>query len=243
MILTAYVLNSLFNPRGAYLLTGAMVGTVMVANVFFVIIPKQKKAVNQLIAGEVPDPALGKAGKQRSLHNNYMTLPVLFIMISHHYPMTYGAHRPWLVLALLSATGIAIRQVFMLRHKSRPTGWTIFAAVILAYLSVAYVSLEKAGGATVGDGGGGGAAMRYADVAPILQKHCMGCHSAHPTDPAFTSPPLGAMLDSYAHASALAPKIKAMAVDSEVMPLGNMTGMTEAERAKLGEWIAQGAKE
>ncbi len=94
MIATAYVLNSLFNPRGAYLLTGAMIGTVMVANVFFVIIPKQKKAVNQLIAGETPDPALGKAGKQRSLHNNYMTLPVLFIMISHHYPMTYGAHRP-----------------------------------------------------------------------------------------------------------------------------------------------------
>jgi len=239
VILTAYLLNGIFNPRGAYMLTGAMIGTVMVANVFFIIIPKQKKAVGQLIAGETPDPALGKAGKQRSLHNNYMTLPVLFIMLSHHYPMTYGAQRPWLVLALLSMTGIVIRHVFIQRHRGQRTGWTIFLACILAYLSVAYVALEKAGGAKAGGGG----AVSYADIRPILEKHCTSCHSAHPTDAAFTSPPLGALLDSDTHASALAPKIKAMAVDSEVMPLGNLTGMTTEERAKLGDWIAQGAKE
>jgi uncharacterized membrane protein len=238
VIATAFGLNLLFNPRGAYLLTGAMIGTVMVANVFFIIIPNQKKAVSQLIAGEVPDAALGQAGKQRSLHNNYMTLPVLFIMVSHHYPMTYGAQRPWLVLALLSATGVVIRHIFNMRHRGQSTGWTIFAAVILAYLSVAYVQLEKAGGSKVSGG-----AVAYADVKPILEKHCTSCHSAHPTDAAFTSPPLGALLDSYEHASALAPKIKTMAVDSEVMPLGNMGGMTEEERAKLGDWIAGGAKE
>jgi uncharacterized membrane protein len=238
LVMAAIFLNSLFSPRGAYLLIGAMVGTVMVANVFFVIIPNQKKTVAQLIAGETPDPALGKAGKQRSLHNNYMTLPVLLIMLSHHYPMTYGAQRPWLVLALLSATGVAIRHVFNLRGRGEKTGWTIFAAVILAYLSVAYVEMEKAGTA----GAAGGATVAYADVAPILARHCTGCHAAHPTNPAFTAPPLGALLDSYDHSSLLAPKIKAMAVDSEVMPLGNMTGMTKAERAKLGAWIAGGAK-
>ena len=233
----AYGLNLLFNPRGAYLLVGAMIGTVMVANVFFVIIPNQRKAVNQLIAGEAPDPALGKAGKQRSLHNNYMTLPVLFIMISHHYPMTYGADRPWLVLALLAAMGVAIRHVFNLRHKGRDPGWTILIACILAVLAVSYVSQEKAGAAA----SAGAAKVAYADVAPIFATHCAACHSSHPTNPAFTSPPLGVVLDSYAHDSALAPKIKAMAVDSEAMPLGNPTGMNKAERAKLGDWIAQGA--
>jgi uncharacterized membrane protein len=238
LVMAAILLNSLFNSRGAYLLIGAMVGTVMVANVFFVIIPNQKKTVAQLIAGETPDPALGKAGKQRSLHNNYMTLPVLLIMLSHHYPMTYGAQRPWLVLALLSATGVAIRHVFNLRGRGEKTGWTIFAAVILAYLSIAYVEMEKAGTTSAA----GRATVAYAEVAPIFAKHCTGCHSAHPTNPAFTAPPLGALLDSYDHASLLAPKIKAMAVDSEVMPLGNMTGMTKAERAKLGAWIAGGAK-
>jgi uncharacterized membrane protein len=233
--IAAYVLNSLFNPRGAYLLVGAMVGTVMVANVFFVIIPNQKKAVNQLIAGETPDPALGKAGKQRSLHNNYMTLPVLFIMISHHYPMTYGADRPWLVLALLSAMGIAIRHVFNLRHRGKEPGWTILTACILAVLAVSYVTHEKSAASNAT-----GTKVAFADVEPIFAKHCVSCHSTHPTNSAFTAPPLGALLDGYDHASALAPRIKAMAVDSEAMPLGNPTGMTKADRAKLGDWIAQG---
>jgi uncharacterized membrane protein len=233
--IAAYVLNSLFNPRGAYLLVGAMVGTVMVANVFFVIIPNQKKAVNQLIAGETPDPALGKAGKQRSLHNNYMTLPVLFIMISLHYPMTYGADRPWLVLALLSAMGIAIRHVFNLRHRGKEPGWTILTACILAVLAVSYVTHEKSGASNAT-----GTKVAFADVEPIFAKHCVSCHSTHPTNSAFTAPPLGALLDGYDHASALAPRIKAMAVDSEAMPLGNPTGMTKADRAKLGDWIAQG---
>jgi uncharacterized membrane protein len=233
--IAAYVLNSLFNPRGAYLMVGAMVGTVMVANVFFVIIPNQKKAVNQLIAGETPDPALGKAGKQRSLHNNYMTLPVLFIMISHHYPMTYGADRPWLVLALLSAMGVAIRHVFNLRHRGKEVGWAILTACILAVLAVSYVTHEKSGASS-----GAGTKVAFADVEPIFAKHCVSCHSTHPTNSAFTAPPLGALLDGYDHARALAPRIKAMAVDSEAMPLGNPTGMTKAERAKLGDWIAQG---
>ena len=101
------LLDSLFNARAAYMHVGAIIGTVMVANVFFIIIPNQRKVVADLIAGRTPDPALGAAAKQRSLHNNYMTLPVLFIMISHHYPMTYGAERPWLVLALLGLTGVA----------------------------------------------------------------------------------------------------------------------------------------
>jgi uncharacterized membrane protein len=230
------VLNHLFTARGAYLHIGAMVGSAMVGNVFFVIIPNQRKVVADLVAGRDPDPALGKAAKQRSLHNNYMTLPVLFIMISHHYPMTYGAARPWLVLALLGLTGVAVRHVFNLRHRGVTSPPLLALVAALALGTVTYVTLEKQGGAS----GASAQRLTYADIQPILARHCAGCHSQHPTNPGVTAPPLGVVLDSYGHASALAPRIRAMAVDSEAMPLGNRTGMTREERDRLGAWIAQG---
>jgi uncharacterized membrane protein len=230
LLWAASLLDSLFNARAAYMHVGAIIGTVMVANVFFIIIPNQRKVVADLIAGRTPDPALGATAKQRSLHNNYMTLPVLFIMISHHYPMTYGAERPWLVLALLGLTGVAVRHVFNLRGRGQKTGWAIVLAAALALASVTYVTLEKRGGA----GPGSAEAVTYAQVQPILATHCASCHNV-------PAPPLGVALDSWEHASAAAPRIKAMAVDSEAMPLGNPTGMTPAERQRLGAWIAAGA--
>jgi uncharacterized membrane protein len=242
LVFAAWFLNHVFNSRGAYLHVGAMIGSVMVGNVFFIIIPNQRKVVAALMAGEKPDPKLGAAAKLRSVHNNYMTLPVLFIRVSHHYPMTYGAQYPWAVLALLGATGIAVRHVFNLRHRHAPTGAAIAVAALLALASVTYVSLEKAA-ATPPDPAEGEAPparLTYAEVQPILATHCTGCHRAVPTDPAVTAPPLGVVLDSYQAASAHAAKIKAMAVDSEVMPLGNATGMTRAERDRLGAWIDQG---
>ena len=235
LLMAAVVLDDLFNARAAYMHIGAIIGSVMVGNVFFIIIPNQRIVVADLIAGRTPDPALGAAAKQRSLHNNYMTLPVLFIMISHHYPMTYGAERPWLVLALLGLTGVAVRHVFNLRHRGQKTGRTMVLATVLALASVTYVTLEKGTPSATA-----GAAPHYADIQPILTTHCTGCHSAHPTNPAVTAPPLGVMLDSYEHAVPVAARVKAMAVDSEVMPLGNPTRMTKAEREKLGAWIAAG---
>lgn len=235
-------LDQVFASRAAYLHVGAMIGTAMVGNVFFVIIPNQRKVVADLLAGRQPDPALGKTAKQRSLHNNYMTLPVLFIMISHHYPMTYGAQRPWLVLALLGATGVAVRHVFNLRHRGRNTEPTMALAVLLAFISVTYVTVEKGGAAQVaGDSAAAsGPVVHWADVQPLFSRHCSGCHSLHPVNPAFTAPPLGIILDSYEHVSALAPRIRGVAVDAQIMPLGNTTHMTPAERAKIGQWIAQG---
>ncbi|GGD70850.1 urate hydroxylase PuuD [Croceicoccus mobilis] len=238
----AAFLESVFNSRGAYLHIGAIIGTAMVGNVFFVIIPNQKKVVAALRAGEPIDPKLGAEGKQRSVHNNYMTLPVLFIMISHHYPMTYGADRPWLVLALLGATGIAVRHVFNVRHHDGKTGKWIALAVVLALASVTYVSMEKAGAkpaAPVAQAN----TLNYASIKPIMQKHCTECHAAAPTSDLFSEPPLGLKLETYAEVHAARDKVKAMAVDSDVMPLGNMTGMTEEERATLGAWIAKGAPE
>ena len=176
LLLAASLLDSLFNARAAYMHVGAMIGTVMVANVFFIIIPNQRKVVADLIAGRTPDPALGAAAKQRSLHNNYMTLPVLFIMISPHYPMTYGAERPWLVLALLGLTGVAVRHVFNLRGRGQPTGRTIVLAAALALASVTYVTLEKGGAAP-----GPAAECRLMPRSqPILATHCAACHNVQP---------------------------------------------------------------
>lgn len=228
LLFAAVILDGLLSSRAAYLHIGAIIGTVMVANVFLIIIPNQRKVVADLIAGRAPDPALGAAAKQRSLHNNYMTLPVLFIMISPHYPVTYGAERPWLVLALLGLTGVAVRHVFNLRGRGRATGPAIGAAAALAFATVTYVSLEK-GGASAAAG-----TLAYADVEPILAAHCASCHNVDP-------PPLGVALDSWERVSAASARIRRVAVDSHAMPLGNPTGMTEEERRKLGAWIAAGS--
>ena len=229
LLWAAALLNTLFNARAAYLHIGAIVGTVMVANVFFIIIPNQRKVVADLIAGRTPDPALGAAAKQRSLHNNYMTLPVLFIMISHHYPMTYGAERPWLVLALLGLTGVAIRHVFNLRGRGKPIGAAIVVALAFAFGSVTYVTLEKSSAQP-----GATQTVTYAEIQPILATHCAACHNV-------SAPPLGVKLDSWEHARAVSERIKRVAVDSQVMPLGNPSGMTPAERQRLGAWIAGGS--
>ena len=236
LLWAAAMLDSLFSAHAAYMHVGAMIGTVMVANVFFIIIPNQRKVVADLIAGRTPDPALGAAAKQRSLHNNYMTLPVLLIMISQHYPMTYGAQRPWLVLALLGLTGVAIRHVFNLRARGQATGAAIALAILLALASVTYVTLEK-GRAPAGPA----EHVTFAQIQPLLATHCAGCHSPHPANPAFAAPPLGLVLDNYEHVSAASARIKARAVDSETMPLGNATHMTRAERDRLGAWIAEGS--
>src|SRR3954469_13790324 len=237
LLWAAALLDSLLSARAAYMHVGAIIGTVMVANVFLIIIPNQRKVVADLVAGRTPDPALGAAAKQRSLHNNYMTLPVLFIMISNHYPMTDGAERPWVVLALLGLTGVAARHVFNLRGRGEAAGGAIALAAVLALASVSYVSFEKSGRSEAGPG----RPVTYAQIQPILAVRCATCHSPHPTSRDFAAPPLGLVLDSWEHASAAAAKIKARAVDTETMPLGNRTGMTKAERQTLAAWIAQGS--
>ncbi|KAH1546083.1 hypothetical protein KXX17_001299, partial [Aspergillus fumigatus] len=136
----------------------------------------------------------------------------------------------------MSAMGVAIRHVFNLRHKGADPRATMAIAAALGIFTITYVSLEKAG---VKQAGGD---LAYADIQPILAKHCVTCHAPHPANPAFAAPPLGVLLDSAEHASAVAPRIKKVAVDAQVMPLGNMTNMTLEERAKLGTWIAAGAK-
>ncbi|HTW84050.1 MAG TPA: urate hydroxylase PuuD [Candidatus Sulfotelmatobacter sp.] len=224
-----------FGGRAAYIHVGAIIGTIMVANVGHVIIPGQRRVVAQLRRGETPDPRPGKLGKMRSVHNTYFTLPVLFIMISNHYPMTYGSSWGWLILALIAAAGVLVRRFFVLSHKHRLiVALPVTAAVILAVAGIILVPHPPAAVA-------GAAAPTWTTVQPILAQRCAVCHAAHPTEPGFTAPPEGVLLDSAEHAHANAARIREQAVTTHAMPLGNVTHITDAERATLGAWIAAGA--
>ncbi len=182
-----------------------------------------------------PDPFPGIVAKQRSVHNNYFTLPVLFTMIAGHFAFTYGAGRAWLVLLVIMSVGVLSRVFFNLRHQGR-TVWAIPVAcvVVLVGLAVAIRPDTKPGG------GSGAAPVAFADVAPIVEQRCAACHSQAPTQPGFSTAPAGVLLDTPEQIAARADDIERV-VSSKSMPLGNVTGMTSEERATLLAWLAQGA--
>jgi uncharacterized membrane protein len=229
-----YGLFHVFGPRAAFIHVGAIVGTIMVANVFIVIIPNQRRVVAQIRAGQPVDPRLGALGKMRSVHNTYFTLPVLFIMISNHYPLTYSGPYGWLVLALLSVAGVLVRRFFVLTHEQRfVVGLPVAAALILVALAVALAPHP----APVAS-----APLSFADVQRIVAERCAVCHAAHPTYPGFAAAPAGVLLDTPEHIVQNAARVREQAVATQAMPLGNVTHMTAAERAELGAWIDAGAK-
>jgi uncharacterized membrane protein len=187
-------------------------------------------------AGREPDPAPGIRAKQRSVHNNYLTLPVLFAMLSTHFPTTYGHSYSWLVLVALMLTGAWIRLFFNLRQSGR-TVWAIPVTAALAIAAVA-VAIRPTGG---GSGSAAAAtAVPFARVHAIVQERCVPCHSAHPTKVSVA--PKGIAFDTAEQISAQAALIEQVAVITKTMPIGNVTGMTQAERDVLGAWIRQGAK-
>jgi uncharacterized membrane protein len=228
-----------FGGRGASIHLGAIVGTIMVANVFFVIIPGQRRMLAQIRAGQEPDPRPGRLGKMRSVHNTYLTLPVLFIMVSNHYPMTYAGSWGWLVLAALSAAGVLVRRFFVLDHTGRRV-WAlpVAAAMLIVAVAIAIAPRPQTPAASAAPTAG---APSYATVAAILSQRCAVCHAANPTQPGFSAPPAGVLLDSPVDIKLNAQRIYAQAVASHAMPLGNLTQMTDAERATLGAWIDAGA--
>jgi uncharacterized membrane protein len=241
LVLAAYGLFHVFGARAAYVHVGAIIGTIMVANVFFVIIPGQKKMLGEIRAGKAPNPRPGQLGKIRSMHNTYFTLPVLFIMISNHFPMTYGSPYGWLVLAVISGAGVLVRQFFLLTHKHRIVVALPAAAAVLLGL-VAFALAPRASSTPDATSAAAGPDARFADVAPIVAARCAVCHAAHPTEPGYASAPEGVLLDTPDHIAANARRIYVQAVASHAMPLGNATGITVAERATLGKWISGGAK-
>ena len=226
LVAAAFGLYQVLPPRAAYIHTGAIIGTIMAANVFFVIIPSQRAMVAAAAGQTVKGPA-PKEGGVRSLHNNYLTLPVLFVMVSNHFPFTYGHPLGWAVLAAIGAVGVVIRHVFNLKGKGLAfTPW-IPVAVVASLVIVAAMAPRKVEGPEVA----------WAEVAPIVTARCTPCHATIPTQPGFVAPPNGFLMESESQARAAAPKIKTQ-VETQVMPLGNLTGMTPEERAKLVAWAA-----
>jgi uncharacterized membrane protein len=233
--LAAWGCSRLFSGRAEYIQVGAMLGTMMAGNVFFVIIPAQWELIRAKQAGREPDPAPGIRAKQRSVHNNYLTLPVLFAMLSNHFPSTYGHSYSWLILMALMVIGAWIRHFFNLRHAGR-TVWAIPVTAALAIAGVAVaIRPTEGGGGTVAAG-----VVPFSRVQAIVRQRCVPCHSAHPTK--VSSAPKGIVFDTPAQIESQASLIESVAVTTKIMPIGNATEMTQAERDELGAWIRAGAK-
>jgi uncharacterized membrane protein len=241
VVAMAWGLSQIFTDRAALIHTGAVIGTVMAANVAMIIIPNQKKTVAALLAGEPPEPALGQIAKQRSLHNNYLTLPVLLLMVSSHYPMLSAGGQVWLSVAFIVLIGGVVRHFFNTQHaggKGRALMWQWPTAaglvLVLAWSLQAASSRPTAEGEEI---------IGTGEALAIVQTRCALCHAPSPTDENFDQPPAGIVLQTAADLRRLAPRIQAQAILSEAMPLGNKTRMTPVERAQLGAWIRAGMPE
>ena len=234
LVASAFVLNRYLSGRAAYIHVGAMIGTMMVGNVLMLIIPGQRKLVAAMMAGEKPDPVHGIKAKQRSVHNNYFTLPVLFIMISNHYAMTYRHEHAWAVLGVIMAAGVLIRHFFNLRHKGRVEWrYPLAGVALLLALAVAIAPPAPAGGM----------APSFARVQAILAQRCVACHADHPTQPGFAAAPAGVMLHNARQIGQNAARVYQQAVVLKAMPIANLTQMTDAERAEIAAWFEAGAKQ
>jgi len=236
MTALAWALCAVFQSRGAYLLVGALIGTIMAANVFFGIIPGQREMVVAMEQGRAPDPRAGQKAALRSLHNNYLTLPVLFIMISNHYPHTYGHAWDWAILAALALISAGVRHWFNLRGRGQYNSW-ILPVAALAMIGLALVTAPRKAPVAGPTG-----PVSFAQVQGIVQTRCAVCHAEHPTFPGNVSAPKDLKLDTPERIRAAAEQIKAKAVTTQYMPLANLTQMTDEERACLGRWIDDGAQ-
>ena len=239
----AWGLCHLFSGRGAFMVFGSSLGTLMVANVLFVIIPGQRELVHAKQQGRDPDAAPGLKGKQRSVHNTYFTLPVLFVMISNHNAVTYGARYNWLVLIAVSFAGACIRAWFVARHKREGrSGFAAAVPAVLGVLTLAAVVFALAPSLNVKPASARGAepAVDRARVQLIVEQRCVPCHSASPTEPGFSAPPNGIVLQSIDQVLAHLPQVQQQ-LAMRTMPLGNLTGMTDDERATVLMWIGHSA--
>jgi uncharacterized membrane protein len=258
VVVVAFLTSHIFQGRAAFLLTGAVMATSMSANVFFWIIPGQRRMVEAIKAGQAANPLDGKRGKQRSVHNTYFTLPVVFLMISNHYSFTYSNENAWIIMSLLIVSGALIRQYFVLRHSGKnlvalPALGTAVLAVV-AFIAApkpaeptpvakadSSVSASSAAptasapAAATAAAGGDAKDVTFNKVDNILTTRCTACHAAKPTQPGFAAAPAGIHLDNPTEVKANAARIK-QAVASKYMPLANMTQMTDDERAVIAQW-------
>jgi uncharacterized membrane protein len=231
--LFAYFYCQVFSARAAYIHFGAMLGTLMVANVFFIIIPSQKAMVRAARENKVLDPNLGKHAGLRSLHNNYFTLPVLFVMISNHFPSTFGYSAPWLVLSIITLGTAGVKHYLNLKEKGQFNVWILPVSVVIL-LGAAFITAPPK------DPTACKTKVGMAEVNAIVQLRCVSCHSAKPSEEVFTAPPNGVTYDVPENIVKLKDKIMQRVVVTKTMPLNNKTGMTEDERNTIRCWIDQG---
>jgi len=231
LVALSWGFTKVFSGRGAYTQMGALIGTIMVANVFLIIIPNQRRVVADLIAGRAPDPALGAAGKQRSLHNNYLTLPVVFVMISNHYPLSFATRFNWLILALVMIMGAVIRHFYNSRHKGLPSPWWTWAVTGLCTIAIVWLStfppepLKRAA-----------APVTFAEAEEVVITRCSMCHAAQPVWDGIGTAPKGVMLDTADRIKLHAGQIVLNSVLSNAMPPGNITEISAVERGVLAAW-------
>ena len=234
VLAAAFGFTHVFSGRGAFIHAGAFIGTIMAANVFMIIIPNQRKITAALLRGEAPDPRFGVIGKQRSLHNTYLTLPVLLMMVSNHYPTITNSARGWLLIGLIVVAGVLLRH-FLVRTEvgdaQSEIAWTlpVIGAALALALIITQPSVVPAYQGEVSD----------ADAVSIVQTRCAACHAATPTDATIKAAPKGIELETLENLKRYAAQIDTQAVKNKAMPLGNRTGMTAEERAKLGAWISR----
>ena len=233
LVALTYAFTHVLSGRGAFNQIGAIIGTIMVANVFAVIIPNQKKIVAALLAGEAPDPRLGKAGKERSVHNNYLTLPVVVLMISNHYPLLFGTRYNWAIVAIVLALGPVIRHFFNERHKGNPAPWWVWG---VAAAGMTAILLLSSAGPRDAKSAAGTAHPSFAEVSDIVTSRCSMCHAAEPVWEGIVAAPKGVLLDTAENIQRNARLIARNAAWSSAMPPGNITEITGEERAVLAAW-------
>jgi len=237
LFVVVYALTRVLSGRAAFIHVGAMLGTIMVANVWMRIIPAQRDQIAAATAGRTPDATLSTRAKQRSTHNSYVTFPVIFMMLSNHYPTTYGHPWNWLILWLLIVVGVAARQIMLARDKGKPADWWLLPAAAALAAAVFLTSPAwLARGTVAGD------RVAFTAVKGVIERRCVSCHSRTPTDAVFRIAPNGVTFDAPESIRAHAETIRTRVVLLRNMPLGNKTGMTDEERALLGRWLAQGAR-
>jgi uncharacterized membrane protein len=236
IVAASWGLSHVFSGRGAFIHVGSLIGTIMAVNVFFVIIPNQKKLVAQLTAGQEPDPRYGAIGKQRSVHNNYLTLPVLLMMVSNHYPMLYSHPYSWLVVALILMTGGLVRHLINRHDAGDDFNAYSWAAPVGAIALASAITITAPQTAT------SSVQVADAEALQIVQHHCTVCHARRPKHPGFAEAPKDMRFETLKDIRQYARLVQAQAVQSNAMPLGNETRMTREERDKLGAWLAGGGR-
>ena len=244
LVLAGWGYSQVFSGRGAFLQIGALVGTLMVASVAMVIIPNQRKIVDALLKGEKPDPALGAAGKQRSVHNNYLTLPVIFLMVSNHFPLAYGTQWNWVIIALLFIVGFAIRHFFNTMHASGGKPWWTWGVAVVGFGAIMW--LGTFGPAPIDERASDTPTVQIAEISfeeveAVVLSRCSMCHAAEPLWDGIAAAPKGVRLETPDDITRHAALIALNAGASRAMPPGNMTGITQEERALLIAWLDAGA--